>query len=240
MERHVDSELRELKQKILAMGGLVEKAIEEATQALLLRDSARFAQVHVLEREINRYHLSVDEKCLQILARQSPLAADLRLVLAVIKINTDLERMGDQAVNISHNAQRYISEPPLKPLIDLPRMAERVREMVRESLDAFVKGDLKLAERVLTMDDMVDALKNQIFRELITYMIADPRSIERALNLILIARNLERLGDHATNIAEDVIFAITGKDIRHGGGGPSGAGGASDGAPGVSSSAGRE
>ncbi len=217
MERHVDTELRELKQKILAMGGLVEKAIEESTQALLLRDAQRFDRVHELEKEVNRAHIAVDEACLQILARQSPLAADLRLVVAVIKINTDLERMGDQAVNISHNGKRYISEPPLKPLIDLPRMSEQVKVMVRDALDAFVRGDLALAERVLSLDDQVDALKNQIFRELITYMIGDPKAIERALNLILIARNLERLGDHATNIAEDVIFAITGKDVRHSG-----------------------
>lgn len=218
MERHVDVELRELKQKILAMGGLVEKAIEESTQALMLRDADRFDRVHDIEKEVNRHHILVDEACLQILARQSPLAADLRLVLAVIKINTDLERMGDQAVNISHNGKRYISEPPLKPLIDLPRMAEQVKVMVREALDAFVRSDLQLAQRVLGMDDAVDGLKNQIFRELITYMIGDPKAIERALNLILIARNLERLGDHATNIAEDVIFAITGRDIRHSGG----------------------
>lgn len=216
MERHVDSELRELKQRILAMGGLVEKAIEESTQALLQRDPSRFERVYEMEKEINQHHIKVDEHCLQILARQSPLAADLRLVVAVIKINTDLERMGDQAVNISHNGARYIAEPPLKPLIDLPRMAEQVKVMVRDSLDAFVRGDLELARKVLELDDNVDALKNQIFRELITYMIGDPKAIERALNLILIARNLERLGDHATNIAEDVIFTITGKDIRHG------------------------
>jgi phosphate transport system protein len=151
------------------------------------------------------------------LARQSPLAADLRLVVAVIKINTDLERMGDQAVNIAYNGQRYLEEPALKPLIDLPRMAQIVREMVRQALDAFVRQDLVLARQVLDRDDAVDNLKDQIFRELLTYMISDPKTIQRALNLILIARNLERLGDHATNIAEDVIYAISGRDVRHGG-----------------------
>lgn len=216
MLRHVDIELRSLKEKILAMGGCVESAIEEATQALIEREPKRFSRVHELEKQINQAHIAVDEACLDLLARQSPLAADLRLVVAIIKINTDLERMGDQAVNISHNGERYLAEPPLKPLIDLPRMAEKVRVMVREALDAFVRGDATLAQKVLDVDDDVDALKDQIFRELITYMISDPKAIQRALNLILIARNLERLGDHATNIAEDVIFATTGRDIRHG------------------------
>lgn len=215
MERHFDIELRDLKARILSMGGLVEKAIEESLQALIQREPKRFEKVHELEVGINRHHIEVDEACLKLLARQSPLGGDLRWILAVIKINTDLERMGDQAVNISHNGTRYLSEAPLKPLIDLPRMADQVRLMVREALDAFVHADVEKAQRVLEMDDVVDGLKNQIFRELITYMIGDPKAIERALNLILIARNLERLGDHATNIGEDVIFAITGKDVRH-------------------------
>lgn len=217
MERHFESEFRNLKQQILAMGGAVERAIEESTQALIERKSDLFDHVHELEKSINQAHIEVDETCLNLLARQSPLAADLRLVVAVIKINTDLERMGDQAVNIAHNGVRYLKEPPLKPLIDIPKMAEEVRRMVREALDAFVTQNVELARGVLDRDDTVDAYKNQIFRELLTYMMSDPKSIERAMNLILIARNLERVGDHATNIAEDVIFAITGDDIRHGG-----------------------
>lgn len=217
MQRHFDVELKDLKEQILTMGGCVERAVEEATQALILREAERFDRVTELEKSINAAHMKVDEACLKLLARQSPLAADLRLIVAIIKINTDLERMGDQAVNISHNGRRYLEEPPLKPLIDLPRMATDVRAMVRDALDAFVRRDLNLARQVMDRDDSVDALKNQIFRELITYMIGDPKTIERSLNLILIARNLERLGDHATNIAEDVIFAITGEDIRHGG-----------------------
>jgi phosphate transport system protein len=217
MERHFESDLRNLKQRILAMGGAVERAIEEATQALIERKPENFDKVHELEKAINQAHIEVDEACLNLLARQSPLAADLRLVVAVIKINTDLERMGDQAVNIAHNGRRYLSAPPLKPLIDIPRMAGEAKLMVREALDAFVTQNLEMAQDVLSRDDAVDAFKNQIFRELLTYMMSDPQSIERALNLILIARNLERIGDHATNIAEDVIFAITGDDIRHGG-----------------------
>ncbi len=216
MERQIDTEIRELKELILAMGGFVEKAIEEATQALILREPSRFARVYELEKSINEHHILVDEACVKLLARQSPLAADLRWIVATIKINNDLERMGDQAVNISHNGERYLKEPALKPLIDLPRMASEVRQMVRSCLDAFVRKDQALAERVLEQDDVVDGLKNEIFDELRQYMVKDPTAVERALNLILIARNLERLGDHATNIAEDVIYALTGKDIRHG------------------------
>jgi phosphate transport system protein len=216
MERHFDSEFRHLKEMILAMGGCVERAIEEATQALIERKPERFQAVFELEKSINQSHLAVDDECLKLLARQAPLAADLRLVVAIIKINTDLERMGDQAVNIAHNGGHYLKEPPLKPLIDIPRMAAEVRGMVRDALDALVRQDANLAEKVLDRDDGVDQLKNQIFRELISYMVSDPRSIERAINLILIARNLERVGDHATNIAEDVIFACTGADVRHG------------------------
>lgn len=217
MERHFEVELAKLKNQILAMGLAVEKAIEESTQALIERNPARFDTVEALESEINQAHIAVDEACLELLARQAPLAADLRLVVAVIKINTDLERMGDQAINISHNGRRYLQAEALKPLVDIPQMAHDVRAMVRAALDAFVKKDLKEAYAVMDMDDGVDSLKHKIFQDLLVYMRGDPTTIERALNLILIARNLERLGDHATNIAEDVIFAITGKDIRHGG-----------------------
>jgi len=218
MDRQVDSELQKIENLILKMGNYVEQAVHEATRALIQREPERFNKVQELENQINQAHIEIDETCLHVLATQSPLASDLRLVVAAIKINTDLERMGDQAVNISHNGKRYLDEPPLKPLIDIPRMAEEVRFMVREALDAFVRRDASLAQDVLSRDDSVDALKNQIFRELVTYMASDPATIERALNLILIARNLERLGDHATNIAEDVIFAVTGQDVRHGGG----------------------
>jgi phosphate transport system protein len=220
MVRHFDAELKHLKDSILTMGGMVEKALESATQALIHRDAKLFEEVFELERKINRQHVAVDEECLTMLARQSPLAADLRLVLAVVKINTDLERMGDQAVNIAKNGQRYIAEAPIKPLIDLPKMAAAVQAMVRKALDAFVRTDTALAHQVLSSDDEVDNFKHLIFRELIKLMREQPKIIEQALTLILIARNLERLGDHATNIAEDVIFAVTGKDIRHQGGGP--------------------
>jgi phosphate transport system protein len=216
MERHFESDFRNLKQQILAMGGLVERAIEEATKALIERKAENFEQVFELERSINDYQMQVDEACVSLLARQSPLAADLRLVIAVLKINSDLERMGDQAVNIAHNGKLYLKEPPLKPLVDIPRMAEEVRFMVRESLDAFVSQNAARAREVLLRDDSVDELKNQVFRDLINHMKGKPDAIERGLDLILIARNLERIGDHATNIAEDVIYAFSGEDVRHG------------------------
>jgi phosphate transport system protein len=232
MERHFDIEMKKLREKLLAMGGCVERTIEEATRALIEREPQRFTEVFELEKRINRDHIEVDEACVNLLARQSPLAADLRLVVAIIKINTDLERMGDQAVNIAHNGKHYLTEAPLKPLIDIPRMAQECRGMVRDALDAFVRLDAELAKKVLDRDDGVDALKDQIFRELITYMMNDPRSIERALNLILIARNLERIGDHATNIAEDVIYSVSGQDVRHGSLRKQMGGGSSGGAPG--------
>ncbi len=217
MDRSIDAGLGKLKDKLLVMGGFVEKAIEEATIGLVESKPERFKKVHEYETTVNQLHKEVDEDCLNLLATQSPLAKDLRTILAVIKINTDLERMGDQAVNIAYNAEEYLSAPAIKPLVDIPRMADDARFMVRSALDSFVRSDLKLAEVVLAKDDEVDHLKDQIFRELLTYMISEPKRIEQALNLILIARNLERVGDHATNIAEDVIFIATGKDIRHGG-----------------------
>lgn len=217
MHRHFEIELKDLKDQILAMGGHVEQAVEAATQALIQRQPAMFKTVHDLEAKINREHIEVDESCLELLARQSPLAADLRLVIAILKISTDLERMGDQAVNIAYNAKDYLESEPIKELVDIPKMASEVKAMVRDALDAFVRQDRKLAEEVLLKDDLVDSLKDKVFHELVGYMSKNPTNIEPALDLILIARNLERLGDHATNIAEDVIFAVSGDDIRHGG-----------------------
>lgn len=216
MQRHFEVELRNLKEQILAMGGHVELAVEAATQALIQRQTSGLKAVHDLEAKINREHMEVDEACIQLLARQSPLAADLRLVIAVLKISTDLERMGDQAVNIAYNTKDYLEGEPVKDLVDIPIMAVEVRAMVRDCLDAFVRQDAKLAHSVLDRDDKVDALKDKVFQDLIQYMTKNASNVEQALDLILIARNLERLGDHATNIAEDVIFAATGRDIRHG------------------------
>lgn len=217
MLRHFEQDLQNLKDQILVMGGHVEQAVEAATRALMERKPLDLKKVHEIESLINREHMEVDEACVQLLARQSPLAADLRLVIAVLKISTDLERMGDQAVNIAHNAKEYLEGEPIKDLLDIPEMAKEVKVMVRDSLDAFVRRDGNLAQEVLKKDDKVDALKDKVFQDLIQYMAANSKNVEQALDLILIARNLERIGDHATNIAEDVIFAATGKDIRHGG-----------------------
>jgi phosphate transport system protein len=216
MQRHFELELKNLKDQILAMGGHVELAVEAATQSLIQKQPQGLKVVHDLEAKINREHMEVDEACLQLLARQSPLAADLRLVVAVLKISTDLERMGDQAVNIAYNAKDYLAGEPVKDLVDIPIMANEVRTMVRDALDAFVRQDGALAREVLKKDDNVDRLKDKVFKDLILYMTNNPSNVEQALDLILIARNMERLGDHATNIAEDVIFAATGQDIRHG------------------------
>lgn len=217
MQRNIDLELMILKKMIVEMGQSVEKAVEEATQALIEKKTERLDQVRLLENKINAFHLEVDEKCLKIIASQSPLAADLRLILAILKINSDLERMGDQAMNISYNVRDYLKRGSLPQAAKISDMAKNVRKMINDSLEAFLRGDVELSEKVLLQDDAVDAGKNQMFRDLIVEMKQDPNCVENALDLILISRNLERLGDHATNIAEDVIFASTGRDIRHGG-----------------------
>lgn len=217
MDRHLDTELRGTKQLLVTMAGLVEKAIENTQLALQACDLSKIEAVYAIEKKVNESHILVDDACLKLLALQQPLAADLRLILAIIKINTDLERMGDQAVNIANNSKRYLSNAPIKSLIDLPVMFSDVRIMVREALDAFVRADQVLAKAVLKRDDNVDALKDKIFRDVLEVMKKDASVVEQGLNLILIARNLERIGDHATNIAEDVIFAISGQDIRHAG-----------------------
>lgn len=217
MERTLDVMLDDLKKMILSMGGYVEKALSHATLALMNRQVELFKEVHEIEKKINEAHIHVDNACVSVLAKQGPVAKDLRLILSIIKINTDLERMGDQSVNIAFTGKDYLSRDSQTNLQDIARMTEIVRTMVKEALDSFVKGDIEQARRILAMDDEVDELKNRVFRELQEHMKKAPQDVEASLDLILIARNLERLGDHATNIAEDVIFACTGKDIRHGG-----------------------
>ncbi len=214
-ETSLEISLRELKEQLLSMAGNVERAIENATEALLEYDASKIATVFEVEKKVNVSHKTVDEGCIKLLALHQPLAADLRLIVATLKINTDLERMGDQAVNIALNAERYLKDSPLKPLIDLPKMSAEVRTMVKQSLDCFVQKSESLARNVLSLDDQVDSLKNKIFRDVLDHVKSNPTDIEQGLNLILIARNLERIGDHATNIAEDVIYAISGEDIRH-------------------------
>jgi phosphate transport system protein len=221
MQRQIDTELNSLRATILAMGQAVELAVAEATGGLIERNPKRLDEVRAIENQITAFHLEVDEKCLKTIASQSPLAADLRMILAIIKINSDLERMGDQAMNISYNVRDYLTKPALPQAKRIGEMAESVKQMIRDAMEAFVKADIKLSEKVLLQDDEVDAGKNETFKELVLVMKKDPNSVDAAVDLMLVSRNLERLGDHATNIAEDVIFASTGKDIRHGGFTPS-------------------
>ena len=216
MERHhFEEDLQALKNRLLSMGALVEERARQAVQALMERRMELAEQVIAGDQEVNDLQIEIDDRCLKLLALQQPMASDLRLITSAMKINADLERIGDQAVNIAENANQLLSQPPLKPLLDLPRMAEIAQQMTRDSLDSFVQRDSALARKVLQRDDEVDQLKDQNFRVLLTYMMADPGTIERALGLILISRNLERIADHATNIAEDVIFLVEAKDVRH-------------------------
>jgi phosphate transport system protein len=215
MQRHFHEELEALKQTLLAMGGLVEDQIRRVMAALLERDSDLAQEVIDRDRQVNAYDVEVDEKCVELLALHQPTAGDLRFITTAMKIVTDLERIGDQAVNIGQRALELNREPQLKPYIDLPRMAERAQRMVKESLDAFVARDTELARQVCAEDAEVDALKEQIFRELLTFMMEDARTIPRAIRLILISRFLERVADHATNIAEMVIYMVESKMVRH-------------------------
>ena len=216
MHRHFEDQLDELKERMLFMSSLVEKAIHTSLEALNQRDESQATQVLVdMEPQINELHLELDDRALQLLALQQPMAVDLRFITGAIKINSDLERMGDQAVNIAQRALSLVSQPALKPLIDIPRMADIAEKMVKDALDAFVRRDTALARQVVLRDDEVDNYRDTIFRELIAHMIKDPRHILQALDLILVSRNLERIADHATNIAEDVLFLVKGIDVRH-------------------------
>jgi len=217
MERHhFEEDLQALKQRLLTMGALVEERAHSAIGALIHRRLDEAEMIIRSDKEVNDLQIEIDDRCLKLLALQQPMATDLRLITSAMKINADLERIGDQAVNIAENTIKLLPQPPLKPLIDIPRMADIAEKMTRDSLDAFVRKDAELARSVLGRDDEVDSLKDQVFRELLTYMMADPGTIQRALALILISRNVERIADHATNIAEDVIFLVEAKDVRHG------------------------
>ena len=216
MERHhFQEQLSGLKERLLAMGGLVEERVRLALQGLVERDGALIDAVLNGDMPVNELHIVIDDLCLKLIALHSPMAADLRGIMAAIKINSDLERVGDMAVNIGEAARRYAIHPPVKRLIDIPRMGATAQSMLRDALDSYVRGDIKLAQQVLDQDDELDTLKTQVFRELLNHMLQDPSTIEPALDLILISRHLERIGDHATNIAEDVIFMVSGRDVRH-------------------------
>lgn len=215
MERQLDQDLDRINQSLLRMGGLVEGMIAGAMQSLIERDAAHAEAVIAVDREVDQLEKDIDGACSLVMALRHPTASDLRFLVAVMKMATDLERMGDSAVNISEAVGVINQEPPLKPYIDLPRLSEITRGMVRDSLDSFVHRDASAALAVCRRDDEVDGLYKQLFRELLTYMIESPKNVSRALHLLLIARNLERIADHATNVAEDVIFFVEGRDVRH-------------------------
>ena len=213
--RHFQEELEHLKSRLLEMGGLAEEQVRIAVKGLVNRDPDLIDRVLTSDEPLNALHIEIDNRCFTLLALHQPMATDLRAIVSAVKINTDLERVGDLAINIAEAARRYTLHPPVKKLIDIPQMATIAQGMLRDALDAFVRRDIAMAEHVLNEDDTLDALKTQIFRELLTYMLQDTSTIEPALDLILISRHLERIGDHATNIAEDVIFMVSARDVRH-------------------------
>ena len=213
--RHFQEDLDALKERLLAMGGLAEARVHETVRGLMERDNAALDAVLAGDEPINDLHMEIDDRCFKLLALHQPMAADLRVIVAAVKINTDLERVGDLAINIAEAGKRYLQHAPVKPLIDIPRMADIAQRMLRDALDSYVKRDTEMARAVLNTDDELDALKTQVFRELLTYMLQDPSTIQPALDLILVSRHLERIGDHATNIAEDVIFMVAAQDVRH-------------------------
>jgi phosphate transport system protein len=213
--RHFAEELEQVKQRLLVMAGFAQERVNASMRALVERDRELIADVITGDQTINQFHLEIDDRCFKLLALYQPMAVDLRMIVSALKINTDLERVGDLAVNIGEAAQRYVGHEPVKPLIDLPRMGNMAQGMLHDALDAFVSRNVVGAEAVLAQDDILDALKDQIFRELLTYMLGNPRTIEPGIELILISRHLERIGDHATNIAEDVIFIVEARDVRH-------------------------
>jgi phosphate transport system protein len=213
--RHFIEELDHLQSRLLEMGSLVESAIHTSVLALVERTEDLGKQVLRNEDRINRLEIEIDDLAVRLLALQQPMAKDLRLLTAAIKINTDLERMGDLAVNIVERSLALMHRPPVKPLIDIPQMAQTVESMVRKSLDAFVRREPELARSVLLTDDTVDGLRDSIHNELISFMQKDPSVIPQAIDLILVARHLERIADHATNIAEDTLFVVKGIDVRH-------------------------
>ena len=215
MQRHFDDELQLLKAKLLRMGGLAEGQIQNALRALTARDSALAARVIDGDHHVNALGVEIDEDCIGLLALHQPAARDLRLITTAMKIASELERISDLAESISERAIELNREPQLKPYIDIPRMGQWAVTMVKESLDSFVGGDVALAQKVMKDDDFVDDLMGQLFRELLSYMLEDPRTISRAIRLTFVAKSIERVADHATNIAELVVYMVEGKIIRH-------------------------
>ena len=213
--RHFQEELNEVKRRLLEMGGLAEQRLTQAISGLVDRSREALDSVMVGDAPVNQLQLEVDDRCFKLLALRQPMAGDLRALVAAVKINSELERVGDLAVNIAEAGLRYLMHPPVKELIDIPRMTRIAQQMLRDALDAYVRGDVQLAQAVVACDDELDDLKSQVFRELLDYMLSDSSTIAPSLDLLLVSRHLERVGDHATNIAEDVIFLVSARDIRH-------------------------
>jgi phosphate transport system protein len=215
MERHFEKDINELKERLVRMGRLAERAVHQAVHAVLESDEQLAKRVLDEEDAINEVQLEIDDRVVQLLALHQLMASDLRFDLAASRINNDLERVGDQAVNIAQGALRILRHPRVKPYVDLPRMTDLVEEQVRNSLKAVVCRDVELAHKIMANDDQVDQYRDQIFRELLTYMMGDSSLVFPAFELILVAKNLERVGDHATDIAEDVVYIVQGLDVRH-------------------------
>ena len=214
--KHYEGQLRSLKEKLLLIGHKAEASIADATRALIERKSSLAQRVIDEDDQLDQLELEIDDICLEILALEQPVASDLRFITTAMKIVGDIERIGDNGVNIARRALEILDEPELKPIIDVPVAAAAAQRILKESLDAFVNGDAELAKQVIEGDRYIDDVCEQMLRELLTYMFEDPTTISRALRLIFVARNLERVGDHAANIAEMVIFLVDGQDIRHG------------------------
>jgi phosphate transport system protein len=215
MQRHFDEELKNLKEKILRMGAMVEEQIANAIKSLIERNSDLARQVIANDHRVNAMDVEIDEDCLRLIALHQPMAVDLRFLTTAMKISTELERMSDLAENVSERAIELNEEPQIKPYIDIPRMAVHTQRMVKESLDAFVNRDVNLARKVCADDDFVDDLNQQIFRELLSFMIEDPHAITRAIRISFVSKYIERIADHATNVAELVVYLVEGKIIRH-------------------------
>ncbi len=213
--RHFIEELEQLKTKLLEMSAIVESSIQRSISAVTQKDRNAAEEVFRTEARINAIEIEIDEFAINLLALNQPMAADLRLIVAALKINTDLERMGDLAVSIAERALSLMEGPIITPMIDIPHIAGLVQSMVRKALDAFVHRDADLARSVLASDDAVDSLRTACYHELTSFMEKDPSNIQQALNLMVVIRNLERIADHSTNIAEDVLFLVKGIDVRH-------------------------
>jgi phosphate transport system protein len=214
--KHYERQLRTLKEKMLLIGYKAETAIADATRALLERRPSLAQQVINSDSRVDQLEVEIDELCFEILAREQPVASDLRFITTAMKIVADIERIGDIGVNIARRCLEIVGEPELKPIIDIPVAARAAEHILKESLDAFVTGDVEAAKNVIAADGYINAVCEQMLRELLTYMLEDPSVVSPALRLIFVARNLERIGDHATNIAEMVIFLVEGHDVRHG------------------------